>query len=133
MNLVTFLANASEFVDMAYGDKMMLGLIVTAIGILMVFVILTLIILSIYLMNFVLDKIVPVIADKLHFKKKGKKAEKAEKTENADMPIEVVPTIEVDDTKVVAAITAAVYQMLEEENDGRKPNISFRISSIKKI
>ena len=107
---------------------MILGLIVTGIGILMVFVILGLIILSIYLMNFVLDTIIPKIQSKI---KKGKnKAPVEEKTETK-LP-EVVYE-EVDDKKVVACISAAVMQMLDDECDGRSPNISFRISSIKKV
>ncbi len=129
MNLIgTFLANAADFENMAYGDKMMLGLIVTGIGILMVFVILTLIILSINLMNLVLDKIVPKI--KLPKKQKKEDAKAIEKV--AVQPAEPVYE-EVDDKNIVACITAAVYQMLDDECDGRKPNISFRISSIKKV
>ena len=128
MNLVsTFLASKADFLNMAYGDKMMLGLIVTAIGILMVFVILTLIILSINLMNVVLDKIVP----KIKLPKRKKKGENLE-VKVAEIPAEPVYE-EVDDKNIVACITAAVYQMLEDENDGRRPNISFKISSIKKV
>ena len=130
MMLVPFLAaHSKEFFDaMELGDKMMLGLIVTGIGILMVFVILGLIILSIYLMNFVLDTIIPKIQIKV---KKGKKEAPAEIKAETKAP-EVVYE-EVDDKKVVACISAAVMQMLDDECDGRRPNISFRISSIKKV
>ncbi len=122
--LNTFLASAPENFDIVD------GLIVAAIGILMVFVILALIILSINLMNLVLDKVAPKI--KLPKRKKKDKTDKADVVAVNSSPIPAVPTIEVDDKRVVAAITAAIMQALEEENDGRKPQISFRISSIKK-
>ena len=73
------------------------------------------------------DKVAPKI--KLP---KLKKKKQDEKVEGTPVTAPVVETVEVDDKKVVAAITAAVMQMLEEENDGRKPQISFRISSIRK-
>ena len=129
MNLIsTFLANAADFQNMAYGDKMMLGLTVTGIGILMVFIILILIILSIYLMNLVLDKIVP----KIKLPKKNKKEDAKAIVEVDKVPVEPIYE-EVDDKKIIACISAAVMQMLEDENNGRKPNISFRINSIKKV
>ena len=132
-NLIPFLAQIShEVVDaMSSGDKMMLGLVVTGIGILMVFVILTLIILSIYLMNLVLDKWIPSLKSAI-LKNKSK-----EDNQKAEQPVEAnnnaVVYEEVDDKRVIACISAAVMQMLDEENDGRKPNISFRINSIKKV
>ena len=129
MMISTFLASAADFQNMAYGDKMMLGLIITGIGILMVFVILTLIILSIYLMNFVLDKVVP----KIKLPKKDKNVDKKAVSENTNTSIAEPVYEEVDDKKIVACISAAVMQMLDDECDGRKPNISFRISSIKKV
>lgn len=130
-NLIPFLAQIShEAVEaMSGGDKMMLGLVVTGIGILMVFVILTLIILSIYLMNFVLDKLIPNIKSAI-LKKKTNEPEVEVKQVSEPTPVVYE---EVDDKWVIACISAAVMQMLEDENDGRRPNISFRINSIKKV
>lgn len=132
LTLMTFLADAAKFANMEYGEKMLLGLTVTAIGIMMVFVILFLIILSVKLMNVCLDKM-PALSGKLKFKNKAKAERNVEQKIDVDSSIEKEPIYVTDDKKVAAAITAALYQLQEEENCGRKPNIAFKINSIKKI
>ena len=106
-----------------FGERLLIGLQVSLLGIGTVFIMLILLILVVTLMRMIFEG-----AGKLKEKQAAKKAEAAPKQEVA-----VQQAASEEDEEVVAVIMAALNAYYETQNVTYKSNLKFRVRSIKEI
>lgn len=102
-------------------EKLLLGLIVAAIGIVMVFIILGLLIISVNLVSIAMKGIV---------KRNERTKQKKEKQIESNSINNEIDLDNSENESIVAAITSAIAVYLEE--DKAKSHTEFRISKIRK-
>lgn len=113
-----------EIAKSNFGQRLLIGLQVSLLGIGMVFIMLMLLILVVTLMRMI-------------FEGAGKLKEKQAAKKDEELPKQAVGVIEdtasKDDEEVVAVIMAALNAYYETQNVEYKSNLKFRVRSIKEI
>lgn len=115
--------NVLAYVAPPIGDRAMDALVMLVKGMVMVFLVLTVLLVALKIM------------ERFFVGAKNEKPEKAEKTIEPQAPIAVTEpetTPETDDGALVAAITAAISVVLASEQ-GESPVSGFRVVSFKRV